>query len=105
MNLVVYLARAGVGSRRSCDELIREGVVTVNGEVATFPRQKITSEDVVVVRGEQVTCASLRYFLVNKPRGVASTRSDPHRGSCDRRHGAGRPASFRSAVSTWTPPG
>ena len=41
MNLVVYLARAGVGSRRSCDELIREGVVTVNDEVVTFPRQKV----------------------------------------------------------------
>ena len=78
MNLVVFLARSGVGSRRSCDELIREGVVTVNGEVVTFPREKITPEDVVEVRGEPVSAQELRYFLVNKPRGVASTRSDPH---------------------------
>ena len=78
MNLVVFLARSGVGSRRSCDELIREGVVTVNGEVVTFPREKITAEDVVEVRGEPVSAQELRYFLVNKPRGVASTRSDPH---------------------------
>ena len=78
MNLVVYLARAGVGSRRSCDELIREGVVTVNDEVVTFPRQKVGEEDVVAVRGEPVTARELRYLLVNKPRGVASTRSDPH---------------------------
>ena len=78
MNLVVYLARSGVGSRRSCDELIREGVVTVNDEVITFPRQKVGPEDVVAVRGEPVTARELRYFLVNKPRGVASTRSDPH---------------------------
>jgi 23S rRNA pseudouridine2605 synthase len=78
MNLVVYLARAGVGSRRSCDDLIREGVVTVNDEVVTFPRQKVTPEDVVAVRGEPVSARELRYFLVNKPRGVASTRSDPH---------------------------
>ena len=78
MNLVVYLARAGVGSRRSCDELIREGAVTVNDEVVTFPRQKIAAEDVVAVRGEPVAARELRYFLVNKPRGVASTRSDPH---------------------------
>ena len=78
MNLVVYLARAGVGSRRSCDELIREGVVTVNDEVVTFPRQKVSEEDVVAVRGEPVTARELRYLLLNKPRGVASTRSDPH---------------------------
>ena len=78
MNLVVFLARSGIGSRRSCDELIREGVVTVNGEVVTFPREKVTPEDVVTVRGEPVEARELRYFLVNKPRGVASTRSDPH---------------------------
>jgi 23S rRNA pseudouridine2605 synthase len=78
MNLVVYLARAGVGSRRSCDELIRKGGVTVNGEVADFPRQRIGPEDVVAVDGETVEARELRYFLVNKPRGVACTRRDPH---------------------------
>jgi 23S rRNA pseudouridine2605 synthase len=78
MNLVVFLARAGVGSRRACDELIREGVVTVNGEVVTFPREKVTPDDAVAVRGEPVEAKELKYFLVNKPRGVASTRSDPH---------------------------
>ncbi len=78
MNLVVLLARAGVGSRRSCDELIREGVVTVNGEVVTFPREKVSPDDVVTVRGEPVEARELRYTLLNKPRGVASTRSDPH---------------------------
>jgi 23S rRNA pseudouridine2605 synthase len=78
MNLVVYLARAGLGSRRSCDELVRDGAVTVNGEVVTFPRQKIAEGDVVAVHGEPVEARELRYFLVNKPRGVASTRSDPH---------------------------
>ncbi len=78
MNLVVFLARAGVGSRRSCDGLIREGVVTVNDQVVTFPREKISPDDVVAVRGEPVEARELRYLLVNKPRGVASTRSDPH---------------------------
>jgi pseudouridine synthase len=78
MNLVVFLARSGVGSRRSCDELIREGAVTVNDEVITFPRHKVTAEDVVAVRGEVASARELKYLLVNKPRGVASTRSDPH---------------------------
>ena len=78
MNLVVYLARAGLGSRRSCDDLIRNGAVTINDEVVTFPRQKVEAEDVVLVDGEPVEARELRYFLVNKPRGVASTRRDPH---------------------------
>jgi 23S rRNA pseudouridine2605 synthase len=78
MNLVVYLARAGLGSRRSCDELILKGSVTVNGEVVTFPREKVEIEDVVLVDGEPVEARELRYMLVNKPRGVASTRRDPH---------------------------
>jgi 23S rRNA pseudouridine2605 synthase len=78
VNLVVYLARAGLGSRRSCDDLIRNGSVTVNGEVVTFPREKLEPEDVVLVDGEPVEARELRYFLVNKPRGVASTRRDPH---------------------------
>ena len=78
MNLVVYLARTGLGSRRSCDQLVQSGAVTVNGEVVTFPRHKVGPEDVVAVNGEALTPRELRYVLVNKPKGVASTRSDPH---------------------------
>ena len=78
MNLVVYLARSGVGSRRACDELVRDGRVTVAGEVVTFPRQKVGDDVEVAVDGELVTPKEYRYLLLNKPRGVASTRSDPH---------------------------
>lgn len=78
ISLVVYLARAGLGSRRSCDELIRSGVVTVNGESVNFPRQKVDMTDVIAVNGEPVEARELRYVLVNKQRGVASTRRDPH---------------------------
>jgi 23S rRNA pseudouridine2605 synthase len=78
MNLVVYLARAGVGSRRLCDEVVRDGRVTVAGTVVTFPRHKVGDNDEVCVDGEPVVARRLRYVLVNKPRGVTSTRSDPH---------------------------
>jgi 23S rRNA pseudouridine2605 synthase len=77
-NLVVYLARAGLGSRRACDELVRRGVVTVDGKVADFPRLKLNGDEVVAVDGVPVELRELRYVLVNKPRGVASTRRDPH---------------------------
>jgi len=78
MTLVVYLARAGAGSRRRCDELIREGKVTIDGAVVTFPREKVGEQAEVALEGEVVTPREYRYVLVNKPRGVASTRSDPH---------------------------
>ena len=78
MTLVVYLARAGAGSRRRCDELIREGKVTIDGAVVTFPREKVGEQAAVALEGEVGTPREYRYVLVNKPRGVASTRSDPH---------------------------
>lgn len=78
MSLVVYLARCGVGSRRFCDELVTLGRVTVGGEVVTFPRHKVGADAEVAVDGEVVTPREHRYLLVNKPRGVASTRRDPH---------------------------
>ncbi len=76
--LVGFLARAGLGSRRYCDEMVRAGRVTVNGEVVDFPRQKLEPDAVVAVDGDVVAMRPLRYVLLNKPRGVASTRSDPH---------------------------
>jgi 23S rRNA pseudouridine2605 synthase len=78
VSLVAFLARAGLGSRRRCDELVRQGRVTVNGEIVTFPRTQVAEADVVAIDGEHVVPQALRYVLVNKPRGVASTRSDPH---------------------------
>jgi 23S rRNA pseudouridine2605 synthase len=77
-SLVAFLARAGLGSRRRCDEIVQKGRVTVNGEAVDFPRHKLAPGDVVAVDGEAVEARALRYVLLNKPRGVASTRSDPH---------------------------
>ncbi len=76
--LSVYLARSGVGSRRHCDDVVKQGRVTIDGVVVTFPREQVGAGDAVAVDGEVVTPRELRYVLVNKPRGVASTRSDPH---------------------------
>lgn len=72
------LARAGVGSRRACDELVAAGRVRVNGEVAELGRRVDPRADVVAVDGVPVAVApDLVHYLVNKPRGVVSTASDP----------------------------
>jgi 23S rRNA pseudouridine2605 synthase len=72
------LARAGIASRRKAEELIREGRVTVNGQVAAIGAKADLERDSVKLdeRRIQVPVAH-RYLLLNKPRGVMSTVSDP----------------------------
>jgi 23S rRNA pseudouridine2605 synthase len=72
------LARAGLGSRRACEDLIREGRVTVNGSVATLGDRVDPSRDRVEVDGAPVPLdPGLRYYALNKPRGVVTTARDP----------------------------
>lgn len=72
------LARAGIGSRRACDELIAEGRVTVNGARAVLGQRVDPSADAVAVDGVPVPVApGLVYYLLNKPSGVVSTAADP----------------------------
>lgn len=73
------LSRAGLGSRRTCDDLIAAGRVTVNGEVAVLGRRVDPEADRVEVDGVPVGVrAGLVHYLLNKPRGVVTTASDPH---------------------------
>ncbi len=72
------LARAGLGSRRTSEDLIREGRVTVNGKVAELGQRVDVSADVVEVNGVRVaTALELVYLALHKPNGVVSTASDP----------------------------
>jgi len=77
VRLNAYLARAGIASRRGAEALIREGRVTVNGEVAglaTF----VEGQDRVEVDGAEVAPEPLTYVLLQKPAGVVTTARDPH---------------------------
>ncbi|MHB8464631.1 MAG: pseudouridine synthase [Acidimicrobiales bacterium] len=72
------LARAGIGSRRSCEDLIAGGRVTVNGTIAGLGRRVDPDSDEVEVDGAIVALrADLVHYLLNKPAGVVSTASDP----------------------------
>lgn len=73
------LARAGIGSRRVCEELIAEGRVAVNGEVARLGRRVDLEHDRVEVDGVPVGVRpDLVYYLLNKPAGVVTTAADNH---------------------------
>jgi 23S rRNA pseudouridine2605 synthase len=72
------LARAGVASRRRCEELIAAGRVTVNGEVAQLGRRVDPDADEIEVDGALMALgADLVHYLLNKPAGVVCTASDP----------------------------
>lgn len=72
------LARAGIGSRRACEELIAAGRVTVGGEVARLGRRVDAEADAIHVDGIPVaTRSDLVYYLLNKPPRVVTTASDP----------------------------
>ncbi len=79
IRLQKVLARAGFGSRRSCDDLIAEGRVEVNGEVAELGRRIDAEADHVTVDGVPVGVRpDLVYYLLNKPAGTVTTASDTH---------------------------
>ena len=72
------LAAAGIDSRRKCEELILSGEVRVNRKVVdTLPAFVDPEKDVITVSGRKIRAAQKVYFLLNKPKGVICTNSDP----------------------------
>lgn len=72
------LAAAGIDSRRNCEELILSGEVRVNRKVVdTLPAFVDPDKDVITVSGRKIRAAQKVYFLLNKPKGVICTNSDP----------------------------
>lgn len=73
------LARAGIASRRKCETMIREGLVTINGRLAQIGDQAEMGKDSIKVNGKLLVHlkAPTLYLAFYKPRGVISTLSDP----------------------------
>lgn len=72
------LARAGLGSRRACEELIATGRVTVDDEVAVLGTRVDPVHGRIVVDGVPVVVDETRvYWLLNKPTGYVTTAHDP----------------------------
>ena len=71
-----YLAQAGYCSRRKANELIKEGIVKVNGVVVKEPFFELVSDESVKVNNKVVVAQEKLYFLFNKPSDVLCTMSD-----------------------------
>jgi 23S rRNA pseudouridine2605 synthase len=72
------LARAGIASRRKAEELIKEGLVTINGRVAELGEKADPERDSIKVDGKRIQPNQQhRYLLLNKPKGYMSTVADP----------------------------
>ena len=78
MRLNRFLASAGLGSRRHCDELIAAGRVTVNGQPTTNFGIQIEEADHVKVDHRVVRPKPRLTILLHKPAGFVSSRRDPH---------------------------
>jgi 23S rRNA pseudouridine2605 synthase len=78
MRLNRYLAQSGLGSRRSVEDLILAGRVTVNGSIAELGTPVNEGDRVEVDRKSVAPVETHQYILFNKPPGYVCSRGDTH---------------------------
>ncbi|HCQ80821.1 MAG TPA: hypothetical protein DIV46_12665 [Verrucomicrobiales bacterium] len=71
-----YLASAGVGSRRSCDTMVQQGEVVINGQTCLNPGYRVQPEDFIKVNGRRIEPLEIQSIVLHKPAGLVCTRSD-----------------------------
>ncbi|MEL3911499.1 pseudouridine synthase [Treponema pedis] len=77
IRLQVYLAHCGVASRRSAEQFILNGRVSIDGKIVTELGTKVLGSELICVDGKQVFLEKeKRYVLLNKPEGYVCTLAD-----------------------------
>ncbi|NOT49667.1 MAG: rRNA pseudouridine synthase [Chitinophagaceae bacterium] len=78
MPLNKFIAHAGIAARRDAAEMVKKGLVKVNGQLITEPGHKVSAKDEVRVNGKKIFLAkNLVYILLNKPKDYITTTDDP----------------------------
>ncbi len=78
MPLNKYIAHSGVAARREAADMVKQGLVKVNGETVNEPGYKVSPKDEVKVNGKKIFLAkNLVYILLNKPKDYITTTDDP----------------------------
>ena len=77
LRLDKFLADAGLGTRSQVKLLLKKGLVTVNGEAAKRPEEKVDPEaDRIACEGVLLSCREFYYYMLNKPAGYVSATDD-----------------------------
>lgn len=80
MPLNKYISHGGLAARREAAELVKKGLVKVNGEVVSEPGYRVGPQDVVIVNGKKVVPQrEFIYVLLNKPKDYITTTEDPQK--------------------------
>lgn len=78
MPLNKFIAHSGICGRREAAEMVKKGLVKVNGESITEPGHKVSAKDEVKLNGKKIVRAkNLVYILLNKPKDYITTTDDP----------------------------
>lgn len=78
MPLNKFIAHAGICGRREAAELVKQGKVTVNGDIVFEPGYKVLGNEDVKVNGKKIfSQKNLVYVLLNKPKDYLTTLKDP----------------------------
>lgn len=78
MPLNKFIAHSGICGRREAADLVKQGLVKVNGELVKEPGHKVSSNDEIRVNGKKIFLArNLVYILLNKPKDYITTTEDP----------------------------
>lgn len=80
MPLNKFISHAGICARRDAADIVKKGLVKVNGETVTEPGHRVSEKDEVLVNGKKIFLArNLIYILLNKPKDYITTTDDPQK--------------------------
>jgi 23S rRNA pseudouridine2605 synthase len=72
-----FISNSGICGRREADQLIAQGMITLNGEICTEMGRKVKRTDRVVYQGRKINPEKPVYVLLNKPKDFITTTDDP----------------------------
>jgi len=71
-----FIAMCGICSRRKADDLIQQGIITINQNAIKTLGHKVNLKDIVCLKGVQILPEQKKYIILNKPRGYITTMRD-----------------------------
>ena len=73
-----FISQSGICSRREADNLIKRGLVFINGVKCDQLGKKISSKDKIEINGKEIRPEKKIYILLNKPKDFITTHKDTH---------------------------